>query len=88
MAYAGTKLNQKLNPFLLTVKMKEYIFATAHASNPIKFSMKNRPTCLKLLHKQGSYKYLHNFLVQNIIECRDVHCIQGPKCTLYYKALQ
>lgn len=52
MEYAGTKLKQKLNPFPLTVKMKEYTFVTAHASKPIQFCLKNRPTCLKLLYKQ------------------------------------
>lgn len=88
MEYAGTKLKQKLNPFPLTVKTKEYAFATAHTSNPFLFALKNKPTCLKLDHKHEMYNYLHDFLVQNIRECRPVHCIQGSKYTLYYKALQ
>lgn len=72
------KLNQKLDHFPLTDKMKEYIFATAHFSNPIQFSSQNRPTCLKLLHKQKMSNYVHNFLIQNIKECRAVCSIQGP----------
>lgn len=75
------KLNQKLDYFPLTDKMKEYTFATAHISNPIQFSLQNRPTCLKLLHKQKMSNYVHNFLIQNIKECRAVRSIQGPKCT-------
>lgn len=88
MEYAGTKLKRTLNPFPLTVKMKEYTFATAHTSNPFLFSLKNKPTCLKLVYQQEVYNYLHDFLVQSIRECGPVHCIQGPKHTLYYKTLQ
>ena len=80
--YAGTKLKQKINPFPLTVRMKEYAFVTAHTS------LETKPTCLKLIHKQEMYNHLHDFLVHNITEYRPVHHIQGSKCTLYYKVLK